>query len=235
MPNWLRVLLRWEPGISLAQWAYDRIANNWTRIVSLGGGAAMIYLSTITGWLSALGAAGIFGASVLTVIVIWLGIAAAQVLRIKVRTQKAELDAFNKWKEQVSQINPLSSNYNGIRIAINDLVHPIRRSIENKTFTDCELIGPSNLVLIGNGNYVNVEFNNCYIVVLKPADRILMHNAVRLSNVNIFRSAIWNATIFISGRDVKTFAAMGAVFVSLTGDQEIDSGAPQGPVAKSQP
>ena len=192
----------------------------------------MLYLAAITEWLRAIGSAGIGGAVILTMIIIWLGIGFAQLLRANARLRRIQGSALEKWKEQVDHINPLDQQFHGKRILIADLVHPVTKSIEGKRFTDCELIGPANLAMIGGGQMVGVTFGNCDIVVLRPSERLPVHNAVKLDSLNIIGGAIWNCTIFIPQRLIQMFVDMNATFISLTGQPEIDIQSPPKPEAE---
>lgn len=234
MPTWLQRILRWEPGIALSQWIYDRIANNWAKIVSFGGGAVMLYLATITEWLRALGPAGIGGVAILTMLLTWLAIAGGQLLRSKARVRREEAFALQKWKDQVDTINPLAATFNNQRIKISDLAHPVSNSISGKRFTDCELIGPSNLVFLGSGEVIGVTFSNCDIVVLKSG-KINLHNAIRFDNNRLYGGHIWNCTLIIPPSMMQIIKDMGASAITLTGDQELDSPKPSSPEAETQP
>jgi hypothetical protein len=75
MPNLLQRALRIEPGITLGQWVYDRIANNWDRLLALfvaGGG--MSFLASITQWVEAWGPVGIGAIGFGSAIIAWIGL-----------------------------------------------------------------------------------------------------------------------------------------------------------------
>jgi len=81
------------------------------------------------------------------------------------------------------------------RIRISDIVHPVTKLIVQKTFNNCELFGPANLIL--NGITANgVAFNDCEFIVLRENVRI--NNAVVLDKCHIIGSQIWNVTVFLS-------------------------------------
>ncbi len=106
-PTVLRRLLRIEPGISLGQWAYDRVTNNAGLLTSAFGGAVMYALGLITDWARAVGPMGIGGVAIAATLAIWIGLSAAQNQRAKAAVRKAEAAAITKWKEEVDTINPL--------------------------------------------------------------------------------------------------------------------------------
>jgi hypothetical protein len=77
--NWFFRLIRYEPGISLGQWAYDRIASNWDRLVAIFVGVGgMSYLASITDWIKDWGPAGIGAIGIVSALIIWIGLSWAQ-------------------------------------------------------------------------------------------------------------------------------------------------------------
>ncbi len=222
---WKRIV-RYEPGISLAQWLYDRIANNWDRLLAAfiaGGG--MSYLASITGWMAAWGPLGVGAAGLFAAAVVWVCLAWAASLRASAQRHRAEASAIEKWKERVDAINPLLPEFNRQRIRVADLAHPIAQSIADKRLIDCELIGPANLALLG-GHFQGVVFMNCDIVVARLG--IPVRNAVAVRNVTMIGGAIWNCTLLLRPAEIPAFVAMNAVFLSLTGRPEIDNVPPGG-------
>ena len=221
MPEWLRKLLRIEPGISLAQWAYDRIANNWDRLVAVfiaAGG--MTYLAHITEWMAAWGPVGVGSAGLAAALAVWVGMAWADSLRAKALARRAEAAAIERWRDRVDTVNPLAPEFHTKRLRLSEVVHPISQRLSNKRLIDCELIGPANLFLMGV-NMTDVDFVNCDAVALR--DDVSIRNAVALEHVTIIGGKIWNCTILVPQREAKKFAEMGAKFVSLTGIPEIDT------------
>jgi len=47
MLGFFRKILRLEPGISLGQWLWDKIGNNWTWLLSLLSAGGMTYLAAL--------------------------------------------------------------------------------------------------------------------------------------------------------------------------------------------
>lgn len=223
--KWWGRILRIEPGVSLGQWAYDRIANNWDRFVAAfiaGGG--MTYLASITDWMAKWGPLGLGAAGLAAALAVWIGMALASSLRAKARIRQIEASAVEKWKDQVDSVNPLAPEFHTKRLRIADIAHPISQRISNKRLIDCELIGPGNLLLAGGGQMNGVNFTNCDIIIVR--DNVPLMNVVVLENVTMLGGTIWNSTILVSQRDIKAFVDMGANFVSLTGLPEIDSRPP---------
>ena len=180
-PNAIQRLLRVEPGISLGQWVYDLVANNWTQMVAIfvaGGG--MTYLSAVTEWTAALGPAGVGAIGLLSALIAYIAISYAQLLRAKRRAQDTEARAIDHWQHQTDAINPLDDTFHRKRINLADLAHPTKRKIIGKKFTDCQLVGPANLFIFHNTTFFNVGFIDCDIVLTKQ-DAVLS-NVTGLEN-----------------------------------------------------
>lgn len=228
--NWFLRVVRWEPGISLGQWIYDRIANNWDRLVALFVGAGgMSYLASITEWLKAWGPVGIGAVGIGSALIIWIGLAWAQSIRAQARRRHAETYAIQKWEENVDDFNPLSPEFHLKRMKIGDLANPISKKVIGKCLIDCELIGPAVIFFHKDIEMNGVGFVDCDVVVAKPVETIVLKNVVGFEKFKMIGGTIWNCTIIIQPHFVKTFAAMGVDFVTLTGEVEIDSRLPPMP------
>jgi hypothetical protein len=231
--TWWERLLRIEPGISIGQWAYDRIANNWDRLLAVfiaGGG--MTYLAAITDWMKAWGPFGIGASALGAMIVVWVGLAWASSLRATAQLRRAGTSALEKWKERVDTVNPLAPEFHTKRLRVEDIAHPIDRSISDKRLIDCELIGPANLLFLGV-DLKGVAFHQCDTVVVKI--KTPLNNGIALRNITMIGGSFWNCTLLIPPQMVDTFAKMGAVFVSPTGVPEIDNPQPPSTEEKMQP
>ncbi|WP_072372688.1 hypothetical protein [Hyphomicrobium sp. NDB2Meth4] len=231
MASWWERLLRIEPGISIGQWVYDRVANNWDRLgAAFLAGGGMSYLASITDWMVAWGPLGVGAAGLSAALTVWVGLALASSLRAKAKIRQAEAAAIDKWKQEVDSINPLAAEFHTKRIRVEDLAHPIDRSISDKRLIDCELIGPANLVLLDN-DFKDMRFYQCDTVVVRA--NMPINNAIALRRVKMIGGSLWNCTLLIPPQAVKTFADMGAVFTSPTGVPEIDNLQPQAPEGKT--
>jgi hypothetical protein len=67
--------------------------------------------------------------------------------------------------EQPDRINPLLTIFQHQRIHISDLLSPITRRIDNKTFIGCEIIGPENIVLLDDFHMSHCDFFSCDYIV----------------------------------------------------------------------
>lgn len=196
-------ILRIEPGIALGQWVYDRITANSTALFSLfiaGGG--MTYLSFITAWAKQLGPAGIGMIALLSALISYYLLSLAQTNRATKRVQEATAQAISKWQSEVDQINPLDEEFNRKRIDILSFKHPISNRIEGKIFSNCQLIGPCNIIFSGS-RASHVTFTNCDLITINT--KTVLYNCVLFDNISIFGGEIVNCTIFIPPNMVESF------------------------------
>ncbi|WP_160297990.1 hypothetical protein, partial [Rhodopseudomonas palustris] len=224
---------RIEPGVSLSSWTYDRISNNWERIAAaFVAGGGMTYLSQITDWVSVWGPAGVGFVGLVSALSVWVALALASSLRAKAKLRMANTEVIQKWKDQVTSANPLAPEFHRERLRIDDVAHPISKSITGKRFIDCELIGPANLFM-SRVNLSHVGFIDCDVVVAR--ERSIIRNATLIDNVQMVGGQIWNCTFIIPPNLVETFASMGGKFVTLTGVSKIDNQPPLDTAEEKRP
>lgn len=73
-------------------------------------------------------------------------IGATTMFLASVARERTQLVRFRNGVFNSVQINPLDSLFTAKRIKLVDLAPPVGAFIDNKTFIDCDLIGPANLV-----------------------------------------------------------------------------------------
>lgn len=201
---------------------YDRLANNWDRLVAVFVGAGgMSYLASVTAWLEPYGPVGIGAVALISGLVLWMGLALAKGVRSKAALRRAEAMVIEKWKDQVDTFNPLHRELNTVRFRLEDLAHPFTRRIENKRLIDCDMLGPANLFLSHNCSFEDLTFMSCDLVVTRQSVRIL--NVIVIEDVKIIGGTIHRATIFVHPSILDEILSMGSPeFVTLTGRKEID-------------
>jgi hypothetical protein len=116
------------------------------------GGLLMGYLASITGWLTRAGP------------VVWGGVGLISFigLQLTFSTIRRQLAASRKDKaaaliaEQVadrSTINPMEKHFRNQRIHVQDLFTPYGEPVTDRTFADCDIIGPA-VVLVDRGTVI---------------------------------------------------------------------------------
>jgi hypothetical protein len=86
-------------------------------------------------------------------------------------------------------IDPIASTFEGKRIALGDFVLPAHPVVENKTFINCDIIGPA-ILLMDYGNSVrDLAYPTC--------DAILIPTDVTPSNVIICRNCTFRHCRFV--------------------------------------
>lgn len=219
--SWMQRALRIEPGISLAQWAIDRVTSNWPVLSSaFVAGGGMSYLATLTAWASAAGPLGIGVIGLTTALLTNLLLAWAQAKRAQARERNVLAEITQNWVTKSDVINPLNPEFHRVRINISELRHPVYPVIERKRFIDCQLVGPANLVING-GSITSAAFSNCDLVLVKENAKVM--NAVMLDNCQIYGGELVNVTIIIQPRMLQSFKdTEGVYFVTLINDSKFD-------------
>lgn len=95
----------------------------------------------------------------------------------------------NAMLEKKSGVDPLERTFERKRIYLNEFALPSHPIVEGKTFIDCEIIGPQNVIL---------QYGNQLAEPKEPKlDAVLMHEASQPSNGLIFRNCTFRGCSFI--------------------------------------
>jgi hypothetical protein len=141
--------------ISILQWLWPVFG-----LLTIGGVSTVI--ASISGWLDGYGPIVWFFAALLAMLVASLIASLVSVAR----EHWIMASASRQWKNEVHGINPLDSDFRNTRININDLAHPIKRTIEGKKIHGCEIIGPANIILLGGNKRPTLLANNIFLDVM---------------------------------------------------------------------
>lgn len=98
--------------------------------------------------------------------------------------------------------NPLEKIFERQRIYLNDFALPSNPYIHDKTFIDCEIIGPCNIFLV-TGNRVDEPMPpKCDAAVLPPDTKIF--NSYSLTNCSFRRCLFQRITFFVSHEEYQS-------------------------------
>lgn len=101
--------------------------------------------------------------------------------------------------------NPLESKFDKKIIKVTDFFSPFYSPHKNKTFHNCEIVGPGNII------FLNCTLNQCVLsscqiaIVNDPATPIL--NVTAFSHCVILETKILGCTIFVSKSEFKNMTA----------------------------
>ena len=172
-----------------------RVANSYAVWALLPSGAvsgSMAWLSTYVDAVNQFGAFGWASVGLTTFVTTSVGLAAVGTWREKLANAKAA----REWNLRTDAINPLRRSFDSERIRISDLAHPLSKRIEGKSFNDCQLVGPANIILIGSGTFDGVSMLNCDVVIIKDSTSIF--NVTVLENCHMMGGEILNSTFFMN-------------------------------------
>lgn len=96
-------------------------------------------------------------------------------------------------------IDPLAKTFERQRIYLNELVLPSTQFIEEKTFIDCEIVGPANVVLQFGNQHADQRVPVCDAVLIREDARVF--NAYHFTNCTFRRCSFHRITLFIRQSD----------------------------------
>tara|TARA_R110000751_G_scaffold31305_1_gene79849 strand:+ start:184 stop:882 length:699 start_codon:yes stop_codon:yes gene_type:complete len=108
------------------------------------------------------------------------------------RMVKARYDA--KMLAKGSFVDPMAKTYEDVRIYLNEFCLPSHPVIQKKTFINCQIIGPANIILEFGNNVQEAEYPISDAVRLKETPNIF--NAVFVRNC-IFRQCSFQRITFL--------------------------------------
>ena len=173
----------------------------WALILPIGGGSLAAWAAHAANLFTEYApfswvASGLVGFALICVALKWL--ASARIGNYSLQLQKRISD--------VDYVNPLDSTFESRRISVTQIQSPVGNRIENRTFVDCDIVGPANILVLdctiraaGGSSvdavhwttdpyphncttFVNCTFTNCrffMVTFLVPITRLLdfaVHN-----------------------------------------------------------
>src|SRR5512139_2091047 len=86
-------------------------------------------------------------------------------------------------------IDPMARTFESKRIYLNEFALPSRPLIEDKTFIDCEIVGPANIILISGNNLADHRLPLC--------DALVIADGADPSNGYAFRNCVFRGCSFV--------------------------------------
>lgn len=184
LKTWSRLLQAIESHLALVQ-----MAAAWA--ARLIGGLAMVWLTWLTDTMStyaplSYGVAFLLGAVAISLVLALTGLFRVQLARARI---------FNKFERNPGSVNPLENNFSKQRIELNKIASPIGNEIAEKTFIDCELVGPLNIYLQKGNAFINMQIINCNFVVTRRG--VNLYNMAELRDCTFTRCTLYGITFFV--------------------------------------
>lgn len=95
--------------------------------------------------------------------------------------------------------HPMEKIFERKRIFLSEFTLPSSPFIHDKTFIDCEFVGPSNIFLSGGNNIVESLLPNCDAAVLPEGRQIF--NSVCFTDCTFKRCSFQRTTFFVSAQE----------------------------------
>jgi hypothetical protein len=160
------------------------------------GGTALVsalsgYLAHISAWLHPYApiswlAAAMLGAG------IFVSLAAGVV---GIRNAAIDGSIRRRFYEGANRVDPLKRHFTRERVNILDLVPPMGGAIEDRTFEDCELIGPANLFITANGQGMLVRNTFVKTDGVSIRDGAIPQTATVMLNCRFLRCTFFNVVL----------------------------------------
>jgi len=184
-------------------------------------GAITAWLASAAEWLEAYGPLGWWLAGISVFLFTLMTLMLLLLLMSFFRFKLVEAKAIKNWNERTSDINPLDNEFSKVRIRILDLVSPIDGCIDNKKFSDCEIIGPANIFFYGGGGIYGCVFSKLDLVLCKDDSEI--NNIIPISNFQFVNCRFHRVTFYLSPSTVdKMFLDENFNWVTLS-PMEVDN------------
>jgi hypothetical protein len=116
--------------------------------------------------------------------------------------------------------DPMAKTYEDMRIYLNDFCLPSHTLIENKTFVNCQLIGPANIILQYGNNIKDAAYPISDAVLLKEDANLF--NAIYVRNCVFIRCSFQRVTFLVPPHEY-TFAKDWHGFNWITHDDNLGS------------
>ncbi len=111
-------------------------------------------------------------------------------VRVKLRN-----DLFTRLSRSTDAVNPLDRAFHEKRIQIRDILPPVGKRITGRSFLDCDIVGPANLV-IWSGNSINNPGGECVDAVLLKED-VTPLNGIVLHDCDFRNCKFYNITFLV--------------------------------------
>jgi hypothetical protein len=194
-------------------------ASLWAYLATAGVvGLVTAWLASLSTWIGQYGAIGWWTAFLVAVLFVAIVFAVAS----WALTKWEYWSALRQWRAKVSDFNPLAPTFNLQRLKFADLAHPTTKRILNKTFTDCELLGPANLVFAGRLNLHSNMFMHCDMIMLRQ-DRNAPRNAIVLENADLTRCKIFDCTVLFPPDRLEAFMSIPTAYSLSWTNTDYDS------------
>jgi hypothetical protein len=210
-----RKLLKVEPDISAYQWFIDRIRENWIFIVgTAGSGGFMTYLAAITKWLEPWGPIGWGVIGLGSIIITNLGIAIAFYIYAVAKQRSVQL-RYIESKIGSSSANILAPIHHNERINLVDFFHPFYKPTKQVRFENCDLMGPSN-ILIAGCMFDGCNFVDCETVIVLPDSQL--RGVTFFEGCHFVNSRLYRCTLFMPMETYRTFPDLMKVGLPIISD-----------------
>lgn len=121
----------------------------------------------------------------------------------KIRMQVVRLTLARGLADRTDTINTLDDVFTKRRILLDHFKKPFVEPVNNKTFVDCELVGPAVVYFGGSTTMNGVGFISCDFVAVR--EDVLVQNVIPFMNTTVRGGRIYQTTILVPHSSVASF------------------------------
>lgn len=167
----------------------DQVIQHWAALVSIGGGAVMGYLASISAWLAPYGPVAWGGVAVVSLVVISLA-----ALGWSKATEIRALARYANARALAGGANALAPTHDHERIVLSDFYHPFYKPVETVRFEHCDLMGPANVFMDGC-TLTDSGLHDCEAIIVAKGTAV--RGAVGFKHCTFARCHIFRATLLM--------------------------------------
>lgn len=197
-------LAKVDSWLAVLQWAWDRA---YALIASTAGAAVMGYLAKATGWIAQYGPIAWGGIGLLAFLLIYCVLVWGRGRLAKARMERAAAMVTERAAEHAT-VNPLAPDFRNQRIRLVDLYTPYGLPIDERSFKDCDLIGPAVLWLSPYTVFRNNTFHNVEFIKIDANTARQWPNKLALTGGGVERCRLVNVIILVHADHAPNFEAL---------------------------
>lgn len=213
--KWLRKISKVEPAVALSWWLYER----GVVLAALASGGAISWMSSFTDWMAPWGPLGWLAAGLATSLFV-AGVLTLIRMGMSWKRSKDALVEFTERHVTSTSVNPLKRDFSEQRVNLWDFYHPYFEENREKTFRNCELMGPCNISLSGITQMPRAKLRDCDFVIVglgKP-----MKGVVAFADCSFIDCAFYRVTFFVDAGLARSLKSQMLATGVFEGDEPIN-------------
>ncbi|MGS4887503.1 hypothetical protein [Roseibium sp. MB-4] len=162
----------------------------------------MSYWTSISRWADQFGLAVTGGVGIFSTLIIMLAIARIRLWNTRRSVEKAN-ERLVIARTNTSSINPLDVVFTNKRINLNEMTRPLTNNVNGKTFVQCQIVGPVNVLLVASTHLAGPKGIACEAVYID--NTVWPSNVIQLIDCDFRDCEFFNVTFLVRDTDYEYF------------------------------